>query len=172
MSPTRAVLIGGRSGVGKTTVALEMHALLSANEVRHAVIEGDNLDLAHPAPWREGHALAEANLRAIWQNYRQLDYDRLIYTNTASVFPAQIEALNAALGGDVSLHAVLLTASDTEADERLARREIGGGWQEHAHRSREAAKALDRQVEGVYRVSTDGRTPTALAEEIINLSGW
>ena len=46
------LFIGGRSGVGKTSAALELHALLTALDVRHAVIEGDNLDLAHPAPWQ------------------------------------------------------------------------------------------------------------------------
>ena len=49
----------------------------------HAVIEGDNLDLAYPPPWQ--HGLAEANLRAMSRNYRALGYRRLIYTNTLSV---------------------------------------------------------------------------------------
>jgi hypothetical protein len=56
--------MGGRSGSGQSSVANELHYLLAEREVSHALIEGDNLDLAYPAPWR--HALAEANLRAMW----------------------------------------------------------------------------------------------------------
>jgi cytidylate kinase len=83
VTSTDLVLIGGRAGVGKTTVAFEMHAKLGADCVQHAVIEGDNLDMAYPTAWEQGHDLAEANLTAIWQNYQRLGYRRLIYTNTA-----------------------------------------------------------------------------------------
>ena len=88
-SRSEVLFIGGRSGVGKTTAALALHGLLTALDVRHAVIEGDNLDLAHPAPWRHpvpwNHGLAARNLAAMWHNYRVLGYRRLIYTNTVAV---------------------------------------------------------------------------------------
>jgi hypothetical protein len=61
--------------VGTTTVAHALHRLLAERDVRHAVIEGDLLDLAHPAPWE--HGLAERNLAAVWSNYRDLGYRRL-----------------------------------------------------------------------------------------------
>jgi hypothetical protein len=80
---SEVLFIGGRSGVGKTSVAYELHSQLAAKDVRHCLIEGDNLDMAHPAPWV--HGLAEKNLAAMWQNYRELGYRRLIYTNTVSV---------------------------------------------------------------------------------------
>ena len=81
---SQALFIGGRSGVGKTTVAFEVHTRLSTARVRHCLIEGDNLDQAYPAPWE--HGLAERNLAAMWANYRALGYRRMVYTNTASVF--------------------------------------------------------------------------------------
>ena len=43
---SRLLLIGGRSGVGKSTVAFALHDLLTDREIPHAVIEGDALDLA------------------------------------------------------------------------------------------------------------------------------
>jgi N-acetyltransferase len=48
---TELLLLGGRSGVGKSTVAGELHHLLAQADVKHALIEGDSLDLAYPAPW-------------------------------------------------------------------------------------------------------------------------
>jgi hypothetical protein len=38
------------SGVGKASAASALHALLKGRDIRHAVIEGDYLDLAHPEP--------------------------------------------------------------------------------------------------------------------------
>lgn len=162
---TEVLFLGGRSGVGKTSVAVEMSAQLAAHDVRHAVIEGDALDLAHPPPWE--HHLAERNLAAIWRNYTALGYSRLIYTNTNSV--RDTDALVAALGGRPRVTAVLLTASDRTASERLARREIDGGYESHVDRSRRAARALDSVPPSVLRVATDGRTVPDLARELVAL---
>ncbi len=76
---TEALFVGGRSGVGKTTVAFELHFLLGRKGVQHALIEGDNLDLAYPAPDEHGVPLAEMNLRAMWRNYQRHGYHRLIW---------------------------------------------------------------------------------------------
>lgn len=65
---SEVLFVGGRSGVGKTTVTHALHAKLVDAEVRHAVIEGDNLDMAWPPAWE--HGLAEKNLAALWENYR------------------------------------------------------------------------------------------------------
>lgn len=52
MADAQVIFIGGGSGVGTSTTAFALHVLLSEQDVRHAVIEGDGLDLAHPAPWK------------------------------------------------------------------------------------------------------------------------
>ena len=41
---SEVLLIGGRAGVGKSSVGNEVHVQLSAARVWHAFIEGDNLD--------------------------------------------------------------------------------------------------------------------------------
>src|SRR6478735_7976519 len=110
------LVIGGRSGVGKSTAAFALHALLRADDVSHAVIEGDALDLAWPRPWE--HRLSMRNLAAVWANYRDLGYRRLVYTNTVAVLEA--DELAAAMGGSPRVTCVLLTASDAVADARLA----------------------------------------------------
>ncbi|RIJ58895.1 adenylyl-sulfate kinase, partial [Clavibacter lycopersici] len=124
-SRTQALFLGGRSGVGKTTVAAEVSRILAAADVAHALVEGDTLDQAHPEPWRQGIPLAERNLAAMWRNYREAGWTRVIYTNTVSVL--ELPALTAALGGDVDVVGVLLTADDGTAATRLAGREIGSG---------------------------------------------
>ena len=169
--PSEALFLGGRAGAGKTTVALEVSHQLARAGIRHAVIEGDNLDQAWPEPWRQGIPLAERNLAAMWRNYREVGYRRLIYTNTVSVL--QLEPLSAALGGEVRGIGVLLTASDETARTRLAAREIGSALDEHVERSARAARELEAQASGsVCRVSTDGRSVAEIARELVALTGW
>lgn len=166
---TDVIVIGGRSGSGKTSVAAEASRILAEAGIRHAVIEGDNLDQAFPEPWRDGIDLAERNLAAMWRNYQAVGYTRLIFTNTVSVL--QLPALTGALGPNVRSFGVLLTASDETAAHRLARREIGTGLEEHIARSSAAAALLDSAA-AAYRIATDDRSVQAIAGEVLRAAGW
>jgi hypothetical protein len=168
---TEALFLGGRSGAGKSSVGNEIHAQLSAACVQHCLIEGDNLDMAWPAPWE--HGLAEQNLAAMWANYRALGYRRMIYTNTASVGPKVLRELTTALGDDPLVTAVLLTCGDETARQRLAQREIGSELEWHIKRSDLMARKLERRAaDSVHRVATDGRQVADIATQIIGLTGW
>ena len=169
-SCTDVILIGGRSDVGKSSVAAEASRILAVEGIRHAVIEGDNLDQAYPEPWRDGIDLAEQNLAAMWKNYRAVGYSRLIFTNTVSVL--RLSPLVAALGTEVRPFAALLTASDATAAHRLAKREIGSALTEHIDRSRRAAQTLDSADPTVTRVETDDRSITDIATELLSRAGW
>ncbi len=169
----QVVFIGGRSGVGKSAVAAEMFHQLAQADVRHCLIEGDNLDMAHPTPWERGQPLAEINLGAMWRNYRMFGYQRLIYTNTAAVLEAVMKNLLRSMGDEPEPTAVLLTASDASALQRLRRREVGGGLDAHVERSKAAARRLDEAAPSwVRRINTDDRTVSDIAAEVIALSGW
>lgn len=173
MSRSHVLLLGGRSGVGKTTVAAEIHRQLSEAAVHHAWIEGDNLDMAFPVPWKRGFALAEANLAAMWSNYKAHGYTRLIYANTASVVAPVIDELTTAMGDHPVVTGVLLTSSDEVAEQRLVEREVGGGLDYAVGRSREAAHGLDSEAPAhVTRLHTDGQPVGTLAAEVIQLTGW
>lgn len=169
MTKSRVIFIGGRSGVGKSAAAFALHDLLCDLDVRHAVIEGDALDLAHPSPWKQ--RLAERNLAAMWANYREAGYERLIYTNTVSVLEA--DALAVAMGGTVEATSALLRASDSAVAARLGNREHGESLERHLERSATMANRLDQETsDGVHRLETDGVTPDAVAQRILALSGW
>jgi hypothetical protein len=166
---SEVLFVGGRSGVGKSSVAFELHAQLSALKVKHCVIEGDNLDLAFPQPWE--HNLAERNLAAIWANYCALGYRRMIYTNTVGVRFTQ--ELAAAMGDSPRITAVLLTADDETASARLLRRSQGSDLQEHLDRSKAAARELELLTPPwVHRCSTDNRGVQDIAADILELTGW
>lgn len=164
------LFIGGRSGVGKSSAANELHWRLAAQHVKHALIEGDNLDQAHPPPWKVCD-LAEQNLAAMWQNYRALGYRRLVYTNTVSVL--QTSVLAAAMGDDPHIRAVLLQASDETAGSRLAGRETETTLEAHLERSRQRASDLERDAPSwVWRITTDGKSISEVAGEILALLDW
>jgi N-acetyltransferase len=171
MERSSVLFVGGRSGVGKSAAANALHDLLAEREIRHAVIEGDTLDLAWPVPWEHGIDLAERNLRAMWANYRVHGYRRLVYTNTVSVLEAR--ALSAAMADDPHVVTALLRASDETARARLGVREHGAALDAHLERSRAAAARLDAEAPSTtHRIDTDGRTPREVAEELLALTGW
>jgi len=166
---SEVLFIGGRSGVGKTSVKLELHEQLYARQIKHCVIEGDTLDLAYPPPWE--HDLAEKNLSAMWRNYRALGYRRVIYTNSVSV--VYTAALTAAMGDDPLVKAVLLRASDVTAAQRLEGRESATTLQLHLGRSRQRAAELEQQTPSwVQCIDTDGKSVPDIAREILELLGW
>lgn len=166
-----AVFVGGRSGVGKTSVGVEIHAQLGAAGIQHCLIDGDYLDMAYPTPWERG--LAERNLAAMWRNYRELGYRRLIYLNTASVLPEVIGSLTAAMGDVPTVCGVLLTCTQESARERLRRREIGSTLAEHLASGIDMASRLQRAAPSwVHRIPTDDRTVADIAAEVISLTGW
>lgn len=170
---SHVLFIGGRSGVGKSSAALAMHELLKRADMRHAVIEGDYLDLAHPAPHETpaGHLLAERNLHSMWTNYRALGYRRLIYTNTNAVLVA--EALAAAMGDEPAVTTVLLRAADDTTDDRLRQRNHGAVDTGDLDHRATTARRLDAEAAGhVHRVDTDGLRPVEIAGQLIELTGW
>jgi hypothetical protein len=171
---SQVLFIGGRAGSGKSTVGWEISRLLATLEIKHALIEGDNLDQAWPPPW-DDH-LAERNLAAMWRNYTDLGYHRMIYTNTAAVRPDAQQTLIEAIAGvaaPVESTTVLLTATDASVAERLAVREHGESLTWHIRRSSIAAAELeDMAPASVHRVATDGQTPAEVAAEAVALTHW
>lgn len=169
----QVLLIGGRSGVGKTSTAYEVSAQLQALGVAHCHVEGDNLDAAYPKAADDpyGTKITEANLAAVWTNYAAIGHHRLIYVNTVSILEPDLVV--GAVGGRASVTSILLTASDAEVHDRLGGREAGSELQLHLDRSRRSAEVLEQQaLAGTHRVGTGGRSVAEVAALVVGLSGW
>jgi hypothetical protein len=170
-----AVLIGGRAGVGKTTVAWEASALLRAAAVSHAVVDGDFMGQVHPAPEGDPHRseITESNLTAVWANFARRGYRRLIYTNPLCVLPETAGMFERALGAEVRIVRVMLTASDATARERLTGREIGSELERELESSARKARLLDERAPAdTVRVVTDGRAVDDIARDVLAATGW
>ncbi len=175
MDQAEVLLIGGRAGAGKTTVAWEVSARLRAAAVSHAIVEGDFMGQVHPAPEGDPHRaeITESNLTAVWANFARLGYRRLVYTNTASVLPEATGMFERAMGAGVGIVRVLLTASDATARERLTGRELGSELERELEGSARTARLLDRRAPaGTVRVVTDGRSVVDIAREVVAATGW
>lgn len=175
MNRAEVLLIGGRAGVGKTTVGWEVSAALREASVAHAIIDGDFMGQVHPAPEDDPDRsrITETNLAAVWGNFTQLGHSRLIYVNTASVLPEETGMFQRALGVDVRIVRVLLTASDTTAGERLRRRELGSELERELAGGVRSARLLDERVSAdTVRVVTDGRSVVEIAREVVAAAGW
>ncbi|WP_405844013.1 AAA family ATPase [Streptomyces platensis] len=175
MNHAEVLLIGGRAGVGKTTVGWEVSALLRAEEVSHAIIDGDFMGQVHPAPEGDPHRaeITESNLTAVWANFSRRGYTRLIYTNTVSVLPETTGMFERAMGAGVDIVRVLLTASDATARERLVGRELGSELEHELQAGVRKARLLDQRAPAeAVRVATDGRHVVDIAREVVTATGW
>lgn len=175
MDRAEVLLIGGRAGVGKSTVGWEISDRLRVAEVAHAIIEGDFMGQVHPAPTGDPHrsGIAEHNLTAVWGNYAALGHRRLVYTNTLSVLAETAGTFQRAMGADVRIVRVLLTATDETTERRLRGREIGSELERELANSAYKARLLDeRAPTDTVRVATDGRTVIDIAAEVLTVTGW
>jgi hypothetical protein len=168
------LLIGGRAGVGKTTVGWEVSARLRAAAVPHAIVEGDFMGQVHPAPEGDPRRseITERNLTAVWANFARLGYRRLIYTNTVSVLPEAAGMFARAMGTGVRTVRVLLTASDATTGERLAGRELGSELEKELKGSARKARLLEERAPAdTVRVATDGRPVVDIAGDVLAATG-
>ena len=172
MTIEEVLLIGGPAGVGKSTVGWEVSVQLDRLGVAHWHLEGDVLDAAWPRPAddQDGQRLTVNTMRAMASVFAGEGYRRCVYVQTASVVDAHL--VTQALG-DVHMVGVLLTASEITRFERLSTREIGSDLDRHLVSTRRMAAHLHEATPAwVDRVPTDGRTVTAIAEDVIGRSGW
>lgn len=127
MTTQEALLIGGRAGSGGSTAGHEASRLPRAAGVSRCLIEGDDLCEAHPMPADDPHgtAMTEANLAALWADYRGRGHRRLVRTNSVCVLERDL-VTRAMGGGPVRVIGVVPTAGG-DTVRRPAGRERGSG---------------------------------------------
>ena len=167
------LLLGGRAGVGKTSVAAEVSLLLREAGVTHCHIEGDVLDAAQPKPPEgpDGSGMTERNLRSLAGEYRRLGYRRLVYVNTVSV--VEPDLVRRAVGEVRSTVSVLLEADNPTVQARLSSRERGSELPAYLARGPAMAQALDNEAGAdVHRLDVSNSSVREAAERVLDLTGW
>lgn len=166
------LIVTGPVGVGKTRVAYEIASLLEVAGLPHACIDMDTLRSCYPRPGddRFNIALGLRNLAAVWENCRLAGATHLILADVVES-PDERAAYRAAVPG-AALTIARLRASLPTLAERIDGRETGVGHEWHINRAAELAAQMDRAQVEDFVVETDDRAVTAIAQEIIDRSGW
>jgi hypothetical protein len=169
---TRAILLTGTLGAGKTAVAVEAGWLLSLRDVRVAVVDLDWLGWAHLGdegrPGRIDELIA-ANLAALRPNYAAAGIEHLILARLLTR-RSGLEAVRAALPG-ADLKVIRLTASAATLKDRLRRRDSGRELEEHLGEVAPYAE-LSAAVAADAVVANDGAPLAEVAEEVLRRAGW
>ncbi len=169
---TRAVVLNGTVGVGKTTVAEAVADELRAREVRHAWVDVDTLCQVWPAPDgdRFGVQVAARNLAAVARTYVDAGYRTLVLARVVEEAEEREEYEAALDGADVRI--VRVTAPAEVRTARLETRHPPGDSRDwHLARAVEleallAAAALDDAV------VTNDRSPADAARDVLAALGW
>lgn len=174
LSAVDILVISGAAGVGKSTVAWEVGRQLQVVNVRHAIIDTDELDRVFPQPetLSELVALSRRNLEALWESFAELGHTRLILSGVMLDLDADLAWVSASIDS-ADYTVVRLIASDETLRQRVETREIGSGREEQMKRTLAQAEVLrERSTGRMVEVHTDGRSPVEIAREILDVTGW
>lgn len=158
-----ALLLTGPPGAGKSEVASALHDSLGAAGADAAMIEVDALERSYPPIDRDA---AISHLALLAGSYRELGTPILLVTATIEDDEYRDAAL-AAIGAEEAMVVRLEAEPDTLRERILAREPPGwGGLPDLLNASRRLAESM-KELGGVdLVVSTEGRQPAEVAEEL------
>lgn len=167
-TPTATILINGTVGVGKTTTAAALAALLRGLNVPYAVIDTDEIRRSWPAPDgdRFNTELQLANLRSLSANYRSAGARVLVVSGVIEAAD-MAERYRSAAGGH-RMVLVRLTADLSVRSARIAFRHagdaVGARW--HQRRTVELDRILDDARLDNFTIDTSHQDPSSIAWDI------
>lgn len=161
---SRAILLTGPVGSGKTTTLYELDAVLEERGEPFALVDLDWLCWARLPPGVARHALLAENLAAVWATYRRAEVEQLVAAR-ALVERADVDAVRAALG-EAEITVVRLDVPHGELVRRVLARDTGAELEEHL-------ALLDSQEAEVGAISVDAtRPPREVALAVLAAAGW
>jgi broad-specificity NMP kinase len=166
------LVISGRVGVGKTTVAEEASGRLSEAHVRHALVDLARIAVCWPAPaddpWNE--RLAHRNLACMWSNFRAIGAQRLLLCRVLEARSLLRYVVEAVPGADIAV--VGLRAPVGVLEARIRGREAGRDPDWYVNAAVHLAQALEREPVEDYTIDTVDRSAREVAAEALRLAGW
>lgn len=168
----RALLLNGTVGVGKSSLAEAIAALLSLQGIPNAYLDIDAVRRKWPAPTDDpfNSALAMQNLSSLSTNFIRTGVERLVI---AGVVETQSDLAGYAAAVGVPLVTCRLKAEANVLRERLRARHFDDEelrW--HLARAPELDQILDAASLGEFCVDVSGVTVSEAATEVAGLIGW
>ncbi len=166
------MVISGPVGVGKTTIGSELSSVLERQAIAHSFIDLDGLTNSFPRNPDDpfGSKLALANLSLVWTNFQNHGSKNLIVARVMET-PGDGERLSEATG-IYPVTICQLHAPGSTLLSRVRKREIGSARDWHERRALELAGQLEHVSFADFRISTEDRLPTEIAQEIATKVAW
>ncbi|MFE6758304.1 hypothetical protein ACFVDQ_32760 [Streptomyces sp. NPDC057684] len=169
----RALLITGTVGVGKTSVAEAMGALLATAQIPSAVMDLDWLRQSWPTPAadRFNTGMLLQNLRSVAGNYLAAGATRLVLAGVAES-RADRDHYEEAVG--IGLSVCRLRVRLPTVHQRLAHRhgDDHDGLRWHLSRSGELDRILDHAEVEDFTIDANDNSITATAMAVLQTANW
>jgi hypothetical protein len=164
------LIITGSMGAGKTTVLAEASDILSLRNIAHAAVDLDAFGLAYLPSAASNDDVMYRNFQSICENYASYGVKRMLVAR-AMEDRGELERCRGIISA-TSMVVCRLTARIETMQQRVRAREIGVLGAEYSARVVVLNAALDRARLEDFTVSTENRSPTDVAQEMLTKAGW
>jgi len=164
------LIITGTMGAGKTTVLAEASDLLALRHITHAAVDLDALGLAYLPSAASDDGVIYLNLQSVCKNYASRGVKRLLLAR-AMEDRADLELCRRVVSATNTV-VCRLTASIETMQQRVKMRELGTSQREYVARVTKLNVILDRARLEDFTISSENRSPTDAAHEMLVKAGW
>jgi hypothetical protein len=164
------LIITGAMGAGKTSVLGEASDILALRHIAHAAIDLDALGLAHLPSAASNDGVMYRNLQSVCKNYASLGVSRLLLAR-AMEDRAELELCRDVISATNTV-VCRLTASIEAMQQRVKMRESGVSQRKYVARVAKLNAILDRARLEDFIVTSENRSLTEVALEMLVNAGW
>lgn len=162
--------ISGPVGVGKTSVLVEIHDVLSNAEIAHGCIERDALSYFWPPKGRFNEEIVERNLACVVSNFLDAGAKRLLIAGVIES-DSDLTVYRRCIP-NAEIQVCRLTADLALREKRLRSREIGAGLEWHLNRTAELDIILNAADIDDFVVVNNDRPIRDVSIEVLLKAGW
>ena len=163
-----AIVITGPVGVGKTTISKAISDIYKGQNIKHAVIDLDNLRAV--SPWSSDDPyymkLGFKNLASIWSNFEQVGIDYVVIPSVIETTEEKEQIQKAITNSKVVL-VRLRGTTDTIHNQIRDRENTEESLKWHLNRAIELSSRFEKAKIDDFVVDIDDKTPKEIAEELL-----
>jgi hypothetical protein len=157
-------------GAGKTSVLAEASDILALRHITHVAIDLDALGLAYLPSAAGNDGVMYRNLQSVCENYASCGVRRLLLAR-AIEDRAELELCRGIVSAP-NTAVCRLAASIETMQQRVKMRERGLSQQEYVARVEKLNAILDRARLEDFTISSENRSLTEIAQEMLVKAGW